>query len=426
MKRNALGLLFASLSCLQFLSCSSNQLEDSLLRDSVETVQKEFKCESRTELDVTKFAKKMFCGESAVTCDVILKNNLSRGGDNALDTLAYVVNMSDNGGFVVVAKSKLVPPVLAFSDTGNINLSLYGDEMQPFGEFVSRLPQYIENKESEGNIYPMPDSLITLIPSGGVVYPNLAYFVNNIMPVGSWSQTGVWAKYVNINHPGCDAGCVPVATSKAMMFAKDYHEYSSALDLNPDTIPFNFKRLRDVMIEYQALLMEGNLYPEIIQKYEEAQDSVALLIALTGKEMGTRYGIDGSSTFSHAAYYLLIRHGYYMPNATRLYIEYDDVDILGSILNDGIVIMSGYEQYGDGHQWIIDGAAYSYNKDLFRNLNTPIIRPMHGPGIYEHIWLHCDWGWNGEHNGYYLGDVFEVDNGDNYSSLRYLPVMREQ
>lgn len=425
MKRLTFGLLCASMSCLQFMSCSSNQFEDSLLRDSVEAVQKKAKGESRTELDVTKFAKRLLGGESAATCDVIMKNNISRSEINALDTLAYVVNMSDNGGFVVVAKSELVPPVLAFSDTGNINLSLAEDEIHPFGEFVSRLPQYLENKESEGNIYPMSDSQITLIPSGEVVYPNRAYLVNNIMPVGSWSQDGVWAKYVNISYPGCDAGCVPVATSKAMMFAKDYHEYSSALDLNPDTIPFNFKRLRDVMIEYQTLLREDNLYTEIIQKYEEAQDSVALLIALTGKEMGTKYGVGNSSTFSHAAYYLLIRHGYYMPNATRLYIEYDDVDILGSILDDGIVIMSGIEQHGIGHQWIIDGAAYSYNKDLFRDLNTPIIRPIHGYGIYENIWLHCDWGWNGYCNGYYLGDVFEVENGDNYSSLRYLPVMRE-
>ena len=63
-------------------------------------------------------------------------------------------------------------------------------------------------------------------------------------------------------------------------------------------------------------------------------------------------------------------------------------------------------KYTGGHAWVVDG----------------YIDYVTGWRSEEHLYLHCNWGWNGNCNGYFLDGVFNTDTSpsyeDNVSSTR--------
>lgn len=61
-----------------------------------------------------------------------------------------------------------------------------------------------------------------------------------------------------------------------------------------------------------------------------------------------------------------------------------------------------------GHAWIIDG--YGYYQ----------VHHYEEPTIQKTL-FHCDWGWGGEDNGYYLSDLFNTRYGD-FEDMKYFSV----
>ncbi|MCR5312239.1 MAG: C10 family peptidase [Bacteroidaceae bacterium] len=80
-----------------------------------------------------------------------------------------------------------------------------------------------------------------------------------------------------------------------------------------------------------------------------------------------------------------------------------------------IVVMSGFDHYRhvcffgkkyySGHAWVVDG----YIDQIKNGVNTK--------------YIHCNWGWNGNLDGYFQSDYLNADNGvrfdDNGNSYSY-------
>ena len=93
-------------------------------------------------------------------------------------------------------------------------------------------------------------------------------------------------------------------------------------------------------------------------------------------------------------------------NATSL-SDYNGKDVISQLKKGNrIVYMRGngryyhvgfvFRKYVDGHAWVVDGYIRSikgYNTDYY---------------------LHCNWGWGGNKNGYFLSNVFDTDAGPEY------------
>jgi len=104
--------------------------------------------------------------------------------------------------------------------------------------------------------------------------------------------------------------------------------------------------------------------------------------------------------------YAISQLQYYGINATSL-SDYNGTDVINQLRKGNrIIYMRGegryyhvgfiFRRYVDGHAWVVDGYIHSVKGWDIAN------------------YLHCNWGWNGDKNGYYLCNVLNAEEGPVY------------
>lgn len=119
----------------------------------------------------------------------------------------------------------------------------------------------------------------------------------------------------------------------------------------------------------------------------------------------------GSGANSENAYYLFKSLGMSIPSGYALF----DLNKVAKYINEGhIVYMRGRDdaQYA-GHAWVADGCYFCVRK--FGSLELE--------DLYD-TYIHCDWGWGGNSNGYFSGEVFSAYIYD-FSPMHYFAVKRK-
>lgn len=136
--------------------------------------------------------------------------------------------------------------------------------------------------------------------------------------------------------------------------------------------------------------------------YEEAVDEVALLLAYIGKDVGMIYDKIFSGAMPGRSYEFIRSSGFNVQTAYQK-MDFDQVyDLLGL---GCLVHLAGKST--SGHEWIADGYKFL---GVPSSWNLPIEK-----------FIHCNWGWNGDCNGYYNGNVFEA-RGSKYTVENYFAV----
>lgn len=324
------------------------------------------------------------------------------------DTLAYVLNYSDNKGFVIVSIWDSSNPVLAFSQEGCFTF----DNIQ-VNKFLSDNISAYNNTISPNAVGVTEDSFdfSTYLH----VVPKLRIILGQFDP---------WNKHLKPQFAGCPAGCVPIACAYLMSQCKPY--------LNYHGVSYNTKALIDAI----ELGQSSSLQPGIgvingttdtqvprVYSYEEAEDKMAQIISLIGEDVNATYSDQVTLADSYNAYVLLRSLGYTIP--TGGFVTYDYKSVTNFLINNYLICLTDNSglSYDDnmgneGHVWICDGCYYK--KDNNSNITSS--------------YLHLDWGWNGKNNAYFRGDVvftiFEAgDNGfihqTSYKPWRYMPVKIE-
>lgn len=106
-----------------------------------------------------------------------------------------------------------------------------------------------------------------------------------------------------------------------------------------------------------------------------------------------------------------------------LYPRYTNINIVDNpsydnvypMLNNGTpLIYLGWEvrTVGDtidtiGHAWVVDGCIYQKQSIQLYDHNHVLTGEVYDTRDY----VHCNWGWNGNCNGYYYTNVFNLNNG---------------
>lgn len=320
---------------------------------------------------------------------ILKKPSLSRGTNSLPDTLAYIFNFTDEGGFAIIAADNRVNPVLAYSKDGNFTL----DNKIASDNFIDRLNDYISIEIEKGFIYEaqdeQPDSCMVVRPE----------------PIESLSQDYPFNKYVIIEHPDCPAGCVAVATANVMiqtLNSANYHnsqiEFSAirrALEVDESIPPVHQVRRRIVGPAYPAPNTSINY------THDEAIDSVAKMLYWIGKDVGMTYTTTKSGAISSRAYTLLKQYKY---DVITSYDCHYNIQAICDYINtkDCVVYMRG-----SGHAWICNGTSYCVKPD----------------GRTYNEYVYCDWGWGGYGNGFFNGDVFKVSSSE-FTDMTYFAIKR--
>ncbi len=335
----------------------------------------------------------------------------------AVDTMLYVLNRKDDNGFFIISGDKRLPDLLCHSFEGHLDKDNV-DDNSGFSVFLSRLPAYYQSTLDK--FYARLDSLESLEQEmeddEPLTYkrrrrPRYRYEysewkevsrTSNLVPV-EWGQGSPYNdEAVIIKGERAAAGCVAIAAAQLISSFKYPYSYKG--------ISLNWDLLTKHPSYYYYAFDERNVYAK----------QVAPLLRKIGDKLGNRWGLaeeDGTGAYTKDIPSVLREMGYKYPSRLT---SFDENGVISSIAQKKTVILDGYAEtykkgwfifkkrvYDHGHAWISDGYLRQERtvKKIRKATNTVVETKTESRTL-----LHCNWGWSGRRNGYFLPKVFDSNN----------------
>ncbi len=271
------------------------------------------------------------------------------------DTMYYIINFSNDNGFVIMGADRRLPKLLAISDTGNMNIedTTYNRGLASF--MKSYLTPYLP-------VDPIPDTVQSIKIIG---LPMLSTAVRK------WGQRAPYNDLCPVDSSGVRAatGCGPLAVAQVMTFFEYPSSYGS--------INFDWKKM----------------------KKGEDNKTVAELIRALGDEtnLAANYFDDGGTSIINS-------------NLPRAFRNFDyEVTYGFKSLNREFPYDLLFKHNPEAHPLLFFGKGYVINADGSHGKEVAHIWVADGGMIlgesdspYRQLFIHCVWGYSGANNGYYL------------------------
>lgn len=374
------------------------------------------------------------------------------------DTVAYLFNFGEEEGFAIVSGDKRInSPILGYCGSGSLeggidNPGLAGILLDIEDYITHSIANYESQKDSITYEIlakmSLEDSTTTrkAAPTNELLQQYMLEIIEDperikttstttttiddwvttsimhpLLPV-EWGQSFPFNNLVK-NKNGCTnapAGCVATATAQLMA----YWQYPTSIDGHA----FNWSLLR-------SHTGRPNAYPNVKGKKRslsvDATSGFAMqvsrLMERIGDHVKMKYREGGSGTTSKEAILFLSKCGYTTDHShtallfTGGFEDYNYNNVIGSLNNYRPVYAKGYTKkikhkalgitvstsYEGGHAWIIDGYL---NQRQAKTVQVTVRRKSSGMLVsqtttvtYSYAnYLHHNWGWNGDHNGYFV------------------------
>ena len=314
----------------------------------------------------------------------------------------YIANAEGGNGYAIVSANLYTTPIIAYSESGNLSLSdtLQYQELSFFFDlvqnYISNNKKYeIEFKEENDD-----DNSLDTSQTRGRRRPIY------IKKPGEWEETervqplisvkwGQRSPYNNaaplIEGQRALTGCVATAIAQVMA----YHEKPSGYN----GVSYNWSEMKQ--------------FP--------TTPAVAHLFRSIGDLVKMDWGTDTSGAKRKNIPQCFEKMGYRKPNNPQIYSQWDvitsikakcPVIICGNSVRKKIL---GIKYYQNGHAWVSDGYFHrERNVDVYRKGSDKV----HHSYTEKEDYLHLNWGWNGNSNGYYLAGIFNGGEGPTFPSTR--------
>ena len=294
----------------------------------------------------------------------------------------YVFNI-DGGGWVIVAGDDRAKQVLAYGNTGNIDMDNMPGNMKAY---LNMLKGQIETAQAyKGKTVPVKAS-----KNRTVVEPLLKT---------SWGQGEPWNRLCPVNGAGetTSVGCAPLAMAQVLYYWK-YPNEVSEMPGYPGTGYQWYPSMPATTFDFDLIIDQYRYYdpvtgnPTIVDYTDEQANEVAKLSRYCGQACKSRYGNSGTSTgsysydqrdgfktFGYNENLQLIGKdpSYYNDNSNKYSID-EWCELIRIELEAGRPIP--YHDMWEGHAWVLDG----FDAD----------------GKF-----HMNWGFNGKFDGWYEIDA---------------------
>ena len=308
--------------------------------------------------------------------------------DSALsDTAAYIVNYKD-GGFAIV-NPNAETQVYAISVDGSYQPGVIPASDAYMAAIIGG------NRPVKPTPLPL-DSMVIQQPDPDFLHPPYTNVYENLTP--TWYQSDPFNRYCPLisylPQQRALTGCTPLAIAEVCS-VKNYPE-----------------RIGDRFFDWNEIRTAEN----IEDLSATSLDNLAFIISKIGSYAGTTYEpLTSSTTFSGA---LKACKSLGFQNARE--INTSD-DLRNELKKKSPVCMFGTHAPGKedeaSHTWVGDGlmihGRYIDNSGLITDFPIP-------SGYEETYYVHCNWGWGGTNNGYFvLGTSYSV-NSYKFEKLRIL------
>lgn len=331
----------------------------------------------------------------------------SKGGSRSAvgDTLYYVVNTEDNAGYALIAADRNLPPVLAVTESGNIEnvdsvetpgASIFLGALETAGRFEIRddLKDSTKIIKPIYPIDPLKDYTSKTIITDTKTGPKTPC---------QWGQTFPEGHYF----PNQQAGCGNVASVLAMSCFEE-----------PKTFPGYDNKTID--IDWELLkqhITSGPLYDHCGYSVAAPQHKLlAYLCRSVAIKNNSTYGQNTTGTVMQDINRMFKQ---YVPNLTVSDVIYEFPDINSAVSKDVYIV--GATCADGSHAFIIDGKLihkvvhnrYERSKLSTSDDDWKLISSTTQYEYYSHI----NWGWNGVDNGYFASYPFRTDAAREYDGL---------
>lgn len=439
-------------------ACTANESLDSLKCESAPSGLYLSVLDTCATVDIQKaeyvaqaFLKKGQLTRATNTEKVIESTSAIKDGNGT--PLLYVINYKDNQGFVIVSATQNYMPILAFSNEGHFSL----DEVNQSGASIWLDTQ----KKIISSIDEFPDSLTKKGRAMWIDYNTRKEYVTQTR-----SDEDVWALISHSIYQWQSEGYAVYRFSEVRdtpLFQDLPIEIKTQVHLAMDDADPHFGGrdnvtfiLRKEERPYKAVgpLLQTkwqqrvgfneftpNNYPAgcvavamgQIMKYNQyptryswsqmdntyATSITAQFLAEIGANVGMDYGADGSESNIDKAL-AAFKNNYGYTNAVKR--DHSTREVLQELNEGRPVYMRGYDSSGflgvvhKGHAWVCDGY---YSTETYDKIVVAILQDCYGGSestemtyLFDNsmplksysFGLHMNWGWGGEHDGYYTDE----------------------
>lgn len=326
-------------------------------------------------------------------------NRLKSYNSTASNTPGFYIINFEGGGFAMIPNDTRATEVYAYSNEG----ALYLGENNNVDYFVSLANDYLSYelersiKDPTGlPITPAPNPSDPNDPRNFALFQHGDHYCHKV-PVSetiegsndyllytTWSQGSPYNNLcVNSSGGYVSAGCVAIALGQIIAYHK------KPLSYNGHTYSWNYI----------------TQFPYLIS-YSNGAQSVAELIHDIGVAAGIDYWNNDSGATIAEAYNALGSFGY-----NRSMANYSYQLITNSLDAERPCYARGDDNVY-GHAWVIDG--YKTISTTYKFYKQSTLEYC-DKEIERKRFVHCNWGWGGTANGFFLNEVFNVE-GYNFNN----------
>lgn len=297
------------------------------------------------------------------------------------DTLLYIVNFEDSCGYALVSANAFVSGVAAYVERGNLSPDQEIDN-PGFRTFLEGYGKYINDsiRSISDSLRHLGDTLMFMDTTHvvGLELYSTCQIVQYVAPLlaTKWDQSQPYNDLCpfDTNYGvNCVAGCVAIAVGQVAA----YYEYPVSYNGHS----YNWEAIKE---DERVNILN-----------HEGASCVAMLIHDIGQLVNMNYDrFESGADFDSIQYCLDVFNYHYNYNGL---VENDNNTIKEDLLNHRPVIVNGYKSSSSGHAWVIDGLIVK----RYRYLMIPEYTR------YKE-YVHCNWGWNGGCDGYFIFKAFDT------------------
>lgn len=321
--------------------------------------------------------------------------------------LYHIFNFADNGGYAIVSGDRRTPAILAVTDKGSFSISSLSENngegmlltnIDTYCRILQNLPVF----DADGNIvesdsiynYGIRDSVIfePSLPAVEYIYEHHG----SIIPC-EWGQRSPFNELCfTPQGQQAPAGCVPVAMGQIMY----YWEFNSTYN----NVYYDWNYMSRIQDTLSTDTTGWALVKSLLKTLGDPENLNATYRPTSTGASPDRVGL----TFENFGY-----------ASGGSFVPVNPFEMVSS-LDEGPVMMGGHsfrtdtyddfgnliaQSYSGGHAWVVDKVIKVTRVRTQEEINQGIYYPLY-------LYFHVNWGWYGNHNGYFLYPSFDVNNPD--------------
>lgn len=309
------------------------------------------------------------------------------------------MNFENNQGFAIVSADSRTTPVLAIIDEGSLSLDTLSRVDNPGFLIFLEQAMMMQLREIAGNKEVMRTSESVISGLSEKMDTKATVLLN--IPARLKTKWGQREPYNMLCPTGTRTGCVITAMAQALSFFKTPGSVSWRHNNSFGSSVLNWNQ---IIADCENANIGGG-YGRLNSATTPASSvlQVAHLMRYLGLAVNAKYGNKGTEADSGDA--ISVLKTYHGLSSAGLK-SYNVNDVRNALANNSNALVYSRANatkkkvlgitvgYGDGHAWIIDGA-----QRIYYSAND----------IKDYV--HCNWGWYGQCDGFYISDGFYTKQG---------------